>query len=218
MSLADRLQGLEERERRLLGILVAMVVGAVLLLPPVALYALVHSRRSEVEEIRAAIQAIEDERETVERAKAGKGAIEQRYARPAPPLAAFLARLASEAGVEIPESQDRQAVPHGKRFEERTTKITLRKVGLLKLVKFLEKIEQAGHPVRISQFDIRKRGSEPDSYDVDLIVSAFDRKAEPKAAAKSARDGGAAPRGSAVPGESDEDTEEQEDKDEEEKE
>lgn len=207
MSLADRLQGLEDRERRLLGILVAMVVGAVLLLPPVALYALVHSRRSEVEEIREAIQAIEDERETVERAKAGKGAIEQRYARPAPPLAAFLASLASEAGVEIPESQDRQAVPHGKRFEERTTKITLRKVGLLKLVKFLEKIEQAGHPVRISQFDIRKRGSEPDSYDVDLIVSAFDRKVEPKAAAKGARDGGAAPRGSAAPGEGNDDEE-----------
>jgi len=202
VSLADRLRGLEDRERRLLGILVAMVVGAVLLLPPAALYALVHSRRGEVEEIREAIQAIDDERETVERAKAGKGALEQRYASPAPPLAAFLARLAAEAGVEIPESQDRQAVPHGKRFEERSTKLTLRKVGLIKLVKFMEKLEQSGHPVRISQFDIRKRGSEPDSYDVDLVVSAFDRKAEPKAA-KVGRDGGVAPSASA-PGEGDE--------------
>jgi hypothetical protein len=98
-------------------------------------------------------------------------------------------------------------VPHGKRFEERTTKITLRKVGLMKLVNFLEKIEQAGHPVRISQFDIRKRGSEADSYDVDLIVSAFDRKAEPKTA-KPARDGGAGPSGSAAPGQGDEDEDE----------
>lgn len=208
MSLADRLRGLEDRERRLLAILVAMVVGAILLLPPVALYALVHSRRGEVEEIREAIQAIEDERDVVERAKAGKGALEQRYASPAPPLAAFLARLAGEAGVEIPESQDRQAVPHGKRFEERSTKLTLRKVGLIKLVKFLEKLEQSGHPVRISQFDIRKRGSEPDSYDVDLVVSAFDRKAEPKAA-KAVRDGGAAPQASAT-GESDDKDEEKE--------
>jgi general secretion pathway protein M len=213
VSLADRLRGLEDRERRLLAILVAMVVGAILLLPPVALYALVHSRRGEVEEIREAIQAIEDERDVVERAKAGKGALEQRYASPAPPLAAFLARLASEAGVEIPESQDRQAVPHGKRFEERTTKLTLRKVGLIKLVKFLEKLEQSGHPVRISQFDIRKRGSEPDSYDVDLIVSAFDRKAEPKAA-KVARDGGAAPSASAESGDKGE-NEDKADKDEE---
>ena len=156
-----------------------------------------HSRQSEVDEIREVMQAIETERETIERAKAGKSAIEQRYASPAPPLAAFLARLASEAGVEIPESQDRQAVPHGKRFEERSTKITLRKVGLIKLVKFLEKIEHSGHPVRLSQFDMRKRGSEPDSYDVDLVVSAFDRKAEPKPPPKAGRDGGVAPRASA---------------------
>ena len=212
MSLTDRLQSLEDRERRLLGLLVALVLGALVLLPPAALYALVHSRRSEVDEIREALQAIDDERETVERAKAGKGAIEQRYARPAPPLAAFLARLASEAGVEIPESQDRQAVPHGKRFDERSTKLTLRKVGLLKLVKFLEKIEQSGHPVRISQFGIRKRGSEPDSYDVDLVVSAFDRKAEPKTAAKAPRDGGAAPRASAGAKEGDEDKGDEEEK------
>ena len=215
MTLAERLSGLEDRERRLLGILVALVLGALVLLPPAALFALVHSRQSEVDEIREAIQAIDDEREVVERAKAGKGAIEQRYASPAPPLAAFLARLASEAGVEIPESQDRQAVPHGKKFEERTTKISLRKVGLLKLVKFLEKIEQAGHPVRVSQFDIRKRGSEPDSYDVDLVVSAFDRKAEPKTAPKAARDGGAA---SKAPAGEDDEKGDKDDKDEEEKE
>ena len=207
MSLQERLRGLEDRERRLLGILVAMVLGAVVLMPPVALYALVHSRKSDVEEIREAIQAIENERETVEQAKAGKGALAQRYASPAPPLAAFLARLASEAGVEIPESQDRQAVPHGKRFEERSTKITLRKVGLIKLTQFLEKIVRSGHPVRLSQFDIRKRGSEPDSYDVDLVVSAFDRKAEPKTTAKAGRDGGAAPSASAA-GDDDEDDDE----------
>ena len=211
MSLQERLRSLEDRERRLLGILVAMVLGAVVLMPPVALYALVHSRKSEVEEIREAMQAIEDERDTVERAKAGKGALEQRYARPAPPLAAFLARLASEAGVEIPESQDRQTVPHGKRFEERSTKITLRKVGLLKLTKFLEKIVLSGHPVRLSQFDIRKRGSEPDSYDVDLVVSAFDRKAEPKTAAKTGRDGGAAPGASAAAGDDEEDDDDEKD-------
>jgi general secretion pathway protein M len=209
MSLADRLQNLEDRERRLLGVLLAMVLGAFVLLPPAALFALVHSRRSDVDEIRETLQAIEDERDTLDKAKAGKGAIEQRYARPAPPLAAFLARLASEAGVEIPESQDRQPVPHGKRFEERATKITLRKVGLMKLVKFIEKIEQSGHPVRISQFGIRKRGSEPDSYDVDLVVSAFDRKAEPKT---KARDGGAAPRASAAADDDDDDDKNEGDK------
>jgi general secretion pathway protein M len=84
----------------------------------------------------------------------------------------------------------------------------LRKVGLIKLTKFLEKIVRSGHPVRLSQFDIRKRGSEPDSYDVDLVVSAFDRKAEPKTSAKAGRDGGAAPSASAA-GEDDDEKDEE---------
>jgi general secretion pathway protein M len=95
--------------------------------------------------------------------------------------------------VEIPETQDRQAVPHGKRYEEKATKITLRKVGMLKVARLMERIEQSGHPVSISQLTIRKRGLEPDSYDVDMVVSAFERKADKVAPAKAkVKDEGAA--------------------------
>jgi len=150
----------------------------------------VHSASSENEAIREALQAINDEQAAISKAKAAKSAVVERYSRPAPPLAAFLAKIAGETGVEIPESQDRQPVPHGKKFEERSTKITLRKVGMLKLVKFMERIEQSGHPVRISQLNIRKRGSDSDSYDVDMLVSAFDRK-ESKSAKGAGKDAGA---------------------------
>ena len=71
-------------------------------------------------------------------------------------------------------------VPDGKRYEERSTKIVLRKVGMLSLVTFMEKLETSGHPVTISRLNIRKRGTEPDSYDVEMIVSAFDRKPDTK--------------------------------------
>jgi general secretion pathway protein M len=191
VNLRERLQGLEERERRLLGLaLLVAGIGAVVA-PPIALYAVLHSRRGDVEAVRGAVNAIQDQAEAIQHAKAEKGALVERYKKPAPQLQAFLAKLASDVGVEIPESQDRQIVPHGKRFDERSTKVTLRKVGMLKLVRFLEKIEQSGHPVKVSQIDIRKR-PDPDSYDVDLIVSAFDHKAlEPKPGAKSDRDGGA---------------------------
>jgi general secretion pathway protein M len=182
MSIRERLERLDDRERRLLGVALAVALLGVVLLPPAALFAVLHSRRSEVDAVREAITAIGDNAAVIERGKAERSAIAERYARPAPQLQAFLAKLASEAGVEIPESQDRQAVPRGKRFEERSTKVTLRKVGMLKLVKFLERIEQSGYPVKITQINVRKRGSEPDSYDVDLVVSAFDRKAEPKPA------------------------------------
>jgi general secretion pathway protein M len=184
VSVRERLDRLDDRERRLLGIALAIALLGVVLMPPAALFAVLHSRRSDVTAVREAIAAIGDSAAVVERGKAEKGAIAERYARAAPQLQAFLSNLATQSGVEIPESQDRQAVPRGKRFEERSTKVTLRKVGMLKLVKFLERIEQSGYPVKVTQINVRKRGSEPDSYDVDLVVSAFDRKApEPKAAA-----------------------------------
>ena len=68
-------------------------------------------------------------------------------------------------------------MPHGKRYMERSTKVSLHKVGMLKLAKFMERIEQSGNPITISALNIRKRGPEPDMYDVDMTVSAFDRAA-----------------------------------------
>jgi general secretion pathway protein M len=191
VNLRERLQSLEERERRLLGIAALIVGVALVLVPPIALVAVLHSRRSDVDAVRAAITSIEDQSDSIQRAKLEKAALADRYKKPAPQLQAFLAKLASDVGVEIPESQDRQVVPRGKRFDERSTKVTLRKVGMLKLVKFLEKIELSGHPIKVSMIDIRKR-PDPDSYDVDLVVSAFDRKApEGKPGAKPDQDGGA---------------------------
>jgi general secretion pathway protein M len=184
VTLADRIARLEPREQRILsGALVALAVLIVFMLP-IGLTALEHSRRAENQALRDAADNLEDNRDQIERAKLEKAATLQRYAKPAPQLAAFLAGLATEAGIEIPESQDRQAVPHGKKYSERSTKIALHKVGMLKLSKFMERIEQTDNPVSISSLNIRKRGPEPDSYDVDMVVSAFDRSTTPDKAVK----------------------------------
>lgn len=183
MSLSERLSRLEPRERRLLGILGGVFGFMLFLAIPIAVAATVHGKASENDALRDAISSIEDSRERVEKAKLSRDAVTRRYAIPAPPLASFLSKAAGEVQLEIPESQDRQAVPHGKRYTERSTKITLRKVGMLKLIKLMERIETSGHPVALGSLNIRKRASEPDSYDVDMVVSAYDRKpAEPKKA------------------------------------
>jgi general secretion pathway protein M len=193
MSLAERLERLEERERRLLGILALVVAGIVVLLMPLAVTAALHGSRSDNQALRDAIAEINSERPLIERSRALHRALEDRYSRPAPPLTSFLAKLAQEVEVEIPETQDRQPVPHGKRYEEKSTKINLRKVGMLKVARLMERIEQSGHPLSISQLTIRKRGLEPDSYDVDMVVSAFERKVDKAAPAKpKAKDEGAA--------------------------
>jgi general secretion pathway protein M len=200
MRLSERLSRLEPRERRLLGILGAVFGFMVFLAVPIGIAATVHGQASTNDALREAIASIEDAREAVQKAQAQRDAVTQRYAQPAPPLASFLSKVAAEAQLDIPESQDRQAVPHGKRYSERSTKITLRKVGMLKLVRLMEKIETSGHPVAISSLDIRKRASEPDSFDVDMVVSAFDRKApEPKKA--DAKPAGSADPGDQEPGE-----------------
>jgi general secretion pathway protein M len=194
VSLAERLSRLEPRERRLLGILGGVFGAIAFLAVPIAIAATVHGQANANDALRESIASIEDSRERVEKAQAARDAVTARYVIPAPPLAAFLSKIAGEVQVEIPESQDRQAVPHGKRYTERSTKIVLRKVGMLKLIHLMERVETSGHPVTLSSLNIRKRASEPDSYDVDLVVSAFDRKApEPKKA-------GAKPEGSAEPG------------------
>lgn len=178
MSLRERIERLEPRERQLLTVLGGIATVFVLLLVPIGVAALIGSKRSDVEALRDAINQIQESRDELKKRERERGAVLERYAQPAPPLAGLLEKFASQSQIEIPESQDRAPVPHGKRYEERSTKIVLRKVGMLNLVNFMEKIEQSGHPVTISRINIRKRGTEPDSFDVEMIVSAYDRKAD----------------------------------------
>lgn len=180
MSLRERIDRLEPRERQLLGVLGVVFAVLVLLLVPIGMSAMLSSRKSENEALRNAINSIQKGRALVQKRAAERDAVRARYASPAPPLAGFLSKLATETGIDIPESQDRAPIPHGKHYVERSTKIVLRRVGMLHLVKFMEKIEQSRHPVIISRLNIRKRGTEVDSYDVEMVVSAYDRKVPTK--------------------------------------
>jgi hypothetical protein len=184
VSLRERIDRLEERERRLLGILVVVALLMVLMLFPLAVTAALHSQRSDNQEIREVLAEIARSRPVIQRERARRRAIEQRYARPAPPLAALLSKFAEASEIEIQETQDRQPIPQGKRYEEKATRITLRRSGMLAIVRFMERIERSGYPVSITQLGIRKRGVEPDSFDVDMVVSAFERKAEKVAVKK----------------------------------
>lgn len=180
MTLAQVFERLDQRERRLLQWLLLFLAVVLVLLVPIATEAMLSSKSSESEEYRAVIADIMASQPALAKTDQRRQTIAQRYAKPAPPLATFIDALARELALDVPESQDRPVVPHGKRYEERAVRLQLRKVGLANLAKFLEKLEVAGYPVVISKLGIRKRISEPDSYDVELIVSAYDRKELPK--------------------------------------
>jgi len=182
MTLRDRIEALGQREKRLLGALV--VVGGVLLLAliPFGVSALLSDETETHTQLVEAIERIETEGDSFRERQAEFDALMVRYETPVPALAGFLDRAAQASGVTIPESKDPSPIAHGKKYEERFTTISLRKVGLLALVKFMERVAGGVEPISITKLNIRKRGAEPDAYDVQMTVSAFHRIApKPKA-------------------------------------
>lgn len=180
-SLRDRLDKLDPRERKLLGLLGVVFATMVLLGAPLLLANSVATIREENAELREAIATIKEGRVTIRDREARRSAILARYANKAPALAGLLEKAAREQGLEIPESQDRPEVPHGKKHVERSTVVRLRKTTMLQLAKMLETLEQQNMPLSIGRLNIRKRGGEADSYDVEIGLSAFDRtEAAPK--------------------------------------
>lgn len=176
MTLQERFEKLEPRERRLLTILGSILAVFIVMLGPIGIWSLVSGKRAEAAEIRDLIDQIQSARTAIAERKAKRDALLARYAKPAPPLAGFIEEAAKENGATAAESQDRPETPHGKRYTERTTVVRIHKIGMLALAKTIEKIEQSGHPVAVTRLSIKPRASEPDSYEVELGVSAFDRK------------------------------------------
>ena len=185
MTLRERFEKLEPRERRLLTILGGILAAAIVLALPIYVIKSVSDKRSENEQLRALVDSIYEARASIGERKAKHDALLARYGKPAPALAGFIEEASRANNIGAAESQDRPEAPHGKRYTERMTVVKMHKVGMLPLAKMLEKIEQSGFAVVISKLNIKPRAGEPDSYEVELGVSAFDRKPDAPAAAAS---------------------------------
>ncbi len=172
------LEKMNPRERRLLNIL-GVFLGVVFLVGlPIFMVVSLSFKRSEIQELRAAADAVQAARVQVRDRQIKKDAIMARYQNRAPELGGFIDQKARAQKLEITETTDRPAIPVGtsKRYTERSTLVRLKKAGLLPLSEFFASIEQAPNPVTISKLNLRKR--DKDSYDIELVVSAFDRVAD----------------------------------------
>jgi len=194
MTLRERFDKLEPRERQLLTVLMGILGTFLFLAVPVWIVTTVSGKREDNEEIRHLVSSIYDARQTIADRKAKHDSIVGRYARPAPQLAGFIEEAARANGITAAESRDNPDTPHGKRYTERQTVVKMHKVGMLALAKTLEKIEQSGYPVAITKLAIKPRLGEPDAYEVELAVSAFDRKPDaPQAGASPSAEPSAEP-------------------------
>jgi general secretion pathway protein M len=192
VSLADRWAKLEPRERSLLTMLMGLFAAIVVLGVPLALWTTVSSMRDGNQEVQDTIESILESREKLEKLRAAKDAQASKYARTAPPMATFLEDAARTNQVELAETTTKPDIPHGKKYVERITVSKMRKTGLRGLAKTLERIARSGYPVSITRLGIKPRVGEPDSYDVELSVSAFEKKSDKKKPAFGDGDGDAA--------------------------
>lgn len=133
--------------------------------------------------LQEALARVQGERAELATRKARSQGIAQRYAKKAPALGGLLEQEARKAQVQLTDSVDRPEVATGKTYVERQTYVHWKKTGIVPTLLMLEGIEQSGYPLTVSRLNLRRRGGEPDAYDVELGVSAFDRTA---AAAKQA--------------------------------
>jgi general secretion pathway protein M len=171
--------GLNPREQRVATIALFVFGIFFLLAIPVGLQTLVASRRAENEELRKALADVNGARGQIRDRQQKKNEIAGRYGKRAPQLAGFIEQNASAQKLQVTDSVDRPDVPHGKKYNERHTVVHLKKSGMAAIAKFAEAIEKSGYPVDIARLNIRKRAGEPDSYDVEIGVSAFDRTETP---------------------------------------
>ena len=163
--MASPLDRLNPRERRLVSVLGVFLGAALVLAVPLGLEAIVRSRDADNQELHAALTQVQEKKEH----------LLQRYAKKAPALAGFLEQAATKEKLELMDTDKRPDIPHGKRYVERSTAIHLKKAGLVPITEFLESIEKSGYPIEVSHLTMRKRLGEPDSYDVQVGVSVYDR-------------------------------------------
>jgi general secretion pathway protein M len=185
MTIAARLNKLDERERKLLVVLGGVLGALLVLVLPIALVSTLSTKQDENDDIRAVLSEIEDSRSMINERKARHSAVLAKYASPAPPLAGFIEQSAKHHTLTAADTQDKPDTPHGKLYTERFTVVKMHKISMLPFVEMLQEIETSGHPVAVTRLNIKPRPSEPDQYETEVGISAYDRKDTKPAASAS---------------------------------
>jgi type II secretory pathway component PulM len=169
------------RERRLVGILGGSALGVAVVFVVVLVMQYVADKREGNAAAREALASIAKYRDDYLEAKARMLALEVRLGNEPPQLAADLEAAASEADIKIREATERPTAPAGKRYLEHTVDVSLQQVDLLKLSKFLSKLETGRRMIVVSKLTMKRRFAEGDKLDVTLTATTYERVKEDRA-------------------------------------
>ena len=166
--------GLSNRERRLLGIMLVVAAAIVLVLPMFVAISSISDIETENAEITQVLQDIRRSEPRLRRQKAELRAIDDLYGRKAPSLGGFLEERALQYGVTGLGINDQPKLDMG-RYSRRSVRVSLPTVELRPLIEMLADIENSAYPVSIERIQMTG-GRLRTGYTVKLAVNAYDRK------------------------------------------
>lgn len=190
-ALRSAYEGLNERERMLVGVLGGVFGALALVLPLYLVLDSISEMETENQELVAVLAELSDAADELEQRRAEREQAQARYARPAPPLGSFIESTAQVQGLKLREVTDQPAVAIGA-FSRRQARASLADVQLRPVIKMLAAIERSDYPVSTQRIQV-DHPKDGDSYTFQIGVNAYDRT--PPAGGGQAGDRGEADRG-----------------------
>lgn len=189
-NLLDRLratwENLNDRERRMLSILGAVLGALLLIMPPILLVMDNSDLEVQNAELRNVVEQLDMQRNRLGRLAQERKAADLKYANKTPPLGSFMESEAKKQGLTLQEVTDQPEKTVG-RYLRRSVTVALPQVALTPLIQLLSSIVESGHPIAIDQLQIDHYQA-GDQFNVKLGVLTFDKL--PSGGAKTEESGG----------------------------
>lgn len=177
---------LNDRERRMLAILGAILGAVLLIMPPILLVLDNSDLELQNSELRNVIEQLDLQRNRLARIAQERRAADQKYLNKTPPLGSFMESEAKKQGLTLQEVTDQPEKTVG-RYLRRGVTVALPQVALTPLINLLSSIVESGHPVAVDQLQIDHYQA-GDQYNVKLGILTFDKL--PATAATAEESGG----------------------------
>lgn len=181
--------GLNEREKRLVGVLGIVAALLVVLLPVYLLSSAIGALEEDNAALELVLRDIGRAGPQLALRQAEAEAAEARYDVRAPALASFLAAECSTHEVAIQSVNDQPEVQQG-RFRRRHVRAQLPGAGLRAAIHLLTSLEGAPYPIALERLHIEHFNAGEDRFNFEIGVITFDRAAP--AGSSSGEDAGVA--------------------------
>jgi hypothetical protein len=178
-SLLDRLriawENLNDRERRMLLLLGGVLVGLLLLTPPLMLSLSNNELETQNGELRSVLDQLSIQHTRLAQMTEDRKNAELRYRNRTPPLGSFMESEAKKQGLTLQEVTDQPEKTVG-RYLRRSVTVSLPQIGLTPVISLLSSIVESGHPVAIEEIQL-DHFQPGDQYNVKLGILTYDKLA-----------------------------------------